>query len=85
MAKKMKKILSMILAACSLGAIPMMSGCGGGEKIEFSEDTLYVASINKGYGTAWLDALLTDFCSTKPGLSYELTPVYSDKEILNKE
>ena len=84
MAKKMKKILSMILAACSLGAIPMMSGCGGGEKIEFSEDTLYVASINKGYGTAWLDALLTDFCSTKPGLSYELTPVYSDKEILNK-
>lgn len=81
MNKKRKALMSLALATCMLTA-PLAS-CGDSE-IEFKEDTLYVASINKGFGLDWLYGLLDAYCAQNPGLKYEVTPAYSDTEIKKK-
>lgn len=55
--------------------------CACGSKVTYDERTLYVAAINKGYGIEWLENMLKAYVEKNPGLSYELTPSYSDKQI----
>ena len=64
----------------------LMTACGKGKKasvVERKDKTLYVASINKGYGIAWLEALLEEFCEQK-GWDYVLYPVYTDSMLTQK-
>ena len=76
--KKLKQKIAVLLAlCCSVGAF---AGCKKGVSAEEKAKTLYVASINKGYGTDWLKALLEKFCGDRD-LKYKLIPAYEDNAI----
>ena len=76
--KKLKQKIAVLLAlCCGVGAF---AGCKKGVSEEEKAQTLYVASINKGYGTDWLKALLEKFCGDR-NLKYKLIPAYEDNAI----
>ena len=59
--KNIKKVLSVVMAlSCGVTAL---AGCNQKETPEEKAKTLYVCSINKGYGIDWLKALLEKYCA----------------------
>ena len=73
-----KKGLAVVLAATSaLGFF----ACNK-KKEENRSDTLYAVVTNKGYGTVWTEALLSEFCKLNPQYKYDIEVVYNDDQII---
>ena len=68
----------MAMALCC--GLTAFAGCNQEETPEEKAKTLYVASINKGYGIDWLKALLEKYCADN-GLKYKIIPAYEDTAI----
>ena len=68
-----------VAALACLMAFSVSGGCSHTQ--ENRSDTIYVAVINKGYGTEWLYALLDTFCQNHSEYNYEVTKVYDDSMI----
>ena len=68
-----KRILSIALAAVTLGAsVSALTACGGDKG--GAENELTIRYYNGGYGDEWLEEALKDFCATKEGVSYKMIP-----------
>ncbi|MDR2202333.1 MAG: extracellular solute-binding protein [Clostridiales bacterium] len=76
----MKKFGAFLTAALLvLTSVTAFAACGkSGGKYENKEDTLYIVSINKGYGVQWLRDIAERFKATHEGIDVNVTAVYDD-------
>lgn len=75
---KIKKLTVIFLALMML----VLSACGG-DKYENREDTLYIVSINKGYGVQWLKDI-AELYEEKTDMKVDISIVYDDNIIINR-
>ncbi|MCL2752250.1 MAG: hypothetical protein FWE62_05795 [Firmicutes bacterium] len=73
--------ITRLAVACLLIVCAAFAGACGDGKFENRDDTLYVVSINKGYGVKWLEDNAAAFESKNPGIKVKITPVYDDSTI----
>lgn len=75
--KIIKKIVALI---CCIALVATFSACG---KSQNDANTLYVVSINKGYGTEWLKSVAKAYEAKNSDISIDIKPVYDDGIIKN--
>lgn len=74
-----KSILLLAVTTLGVGAI---TACNRGPKND--EHTLNIICLNKGYGRAWIDQLVTEWEEQNPGYKVHLTAESSADDLINK-
>ncbi len=69
----MKKLVSLILAACLIVSGMSLAGCGnkGGEKIDKNKTQLYVSHFSGGFGEKWIYQMKEEFQNKYANVSFE--------------
>ena len=73
---------NIVILGASLMCVGALAGCNSGP--ENSETTLNIVCLNRGYGRAWIDDLITEWEAANPGYKVHLDANYNADAVIQK-